>query len=111
MTSESFKNTRKRVFREHKHSIVRSALNGYERKGRGLVFVELTNAGEMGHLSYLTLDTLKHQQNNVHLNGPDYKGMLIEKTSAYYPDSEILVVVTDGEYERLSVGSRQERRQ
>jgi hypothetical protein len=111
MIHKSFETTRKRVFREHKHSIVRSALNGYERKGRGLVLVKLTGTGDMGHLSYLTLDTLKHQENNVHLNDQNYRGMLIEKTSTYYPSSEILVVVTDGENERLSVGSRREGHQ
>jgi hypothetical protein len=107
MASESFKHMRKLTFREHKHSIVRSALNGYERKGRGLVLVAITEAGRMGHLWYLTLDALEHQQINAHLNDRDYKAMLIEKISTYSPSSEILVVVTDGEYEQLTVGSRQ----
>jgi hypothetical protein len=107
MANESFENTRKRVFRKHQRSIVRSALNGYKRKGRGLVLVELNNTGEMGHLSYLTPDTLKHRQINVRLNDLGYRAMLTEKISTYYPASEILVVVTDGKYERFSVGSRQ----
>jgi hypothetical protein len=107
MAGESFENTRKRVFREHKRSIVRSALNGYRRKGRGLVFVELTGAGGMRHLSYLTLDALKHRQINAHLNDRDHRAKLIEKISTYYPSSEILVVVTDGKFERFSVGSKQ----
>lgn len=107
MECESFEDTQKRIFREHKHSIVRSALNGYKRKGRGLVLVELTDAGGMERLSYLTLGTLKREQNNARLNDPDYKEMLIEKISKYQPSSEILVVVTDGNFERLSIGSRQ----
>jgi hypothetical protein len=109
MASERFEDKRKRVFRKHKHSIVRSALNGYKRKGRGLVLVELTDAGGMGHLSYVTLDTIKHRQIKARLNDRDYKVMLIEKISTYYPSSEILVVVTDGKYERFSLGSRQAR--
>jgi hypothetical protein len=106
MASESFKDTRKRFFRKHKHSIVRSALNGYKRKGRGLVLVEISDAEKMRHLSYLTLDTLGHRQINGRLNDQDYRMMLIEKISSYSPGSEILVVVTDGKYERFSVGSR-----
>ncbi len=85
-------------------------MNGYKRKGRGLVFVELTKAGGMGHLSYLTLDTVKHRQVNARPNDRNYRLMLIEKISTYYPSSEVLVMVTDGEYERFSVGSKQERR-
>jgi hypothetical protein len=104
---ESFENARKRVFREHKGSIVRSALNGYKRKGRGLVLVELTDTGKMERLSYLMLDTLKHRQINANLNNRDHRVMLIERISTYYPSSEILVVVTDGQYERFSIGSRQ----
>jgi len=107
MECESFENTRKRVFREHKRTIVRSALNGYKRKGRGMVLVELTDAGGMEHLSYLTLDTLKHRQINTRMNERDYRVMLIEKISTYMPSSEILVVVTNGMSERFSVGSRQ----
>ena len=33
MTIEGFERARKKVFREHRHTIVRSALKGYERKG------------------------------------------------------------------------------
>ena len=109
MTSESFENTRKRVIREHKHSIVKSAWNGFKRKGRGLVLIELTNKGDMGHLSYLTLNRLDHRQSRARENDLGYRAMLVEKTSTYCPNSEMLVVVTDGEYERFSVGSRQER--
>jgi hypothetical protein len=109
MTSEGFESTRKRVIREHKRSIVRSALNGYKRKGRGLVLVELTNAGGMGHLSYLTLDKLKRLPIKARLSDGDNRVALIEKTSSYRPNSEMLVVVTDGEYERFSVGSRRAR--
>ena len=74
-----------------------------------MVLVELTNSGGMGHLSYLTPDTLKHRQINARRNDQNYKVMLIEKISTYYPGSEILVVVTDGQYERFSVGARQAR--
>jgi hypothetical protein len=107
MASGIFEETRKRVFREHKRSVVNSALNGYKRKGRGLVLLELTDAGGMEHLSYLTLDKLKHRQINTHLNDRDYRGMLIDKISTYSPSSEVLVMVTDGENERFLVGSRQ----
>ena len=41
----------------------------------------------------------------------EYKSKLIEKTSRYCPDSEMPVVVTGGEYERISFGSRQKGRQ
>jgi hypothetical protein len=109
MANKSFEDTRKRVFRKYKRTIVRSALNGYKRKGRGLVLVELTDAGGMGHLSYLTLDRLNHRQINGRPDDQDYRLMLNEKISTYYPGSEILVVVTDGEYERFSVGLRQTR--
>jgi|WetSurMetagenome_2_1015567.scaffolds.fasta_scaffold391287_2 hypothetical protein len=107
MTSEGFKSARKKVFATHKHTIVKSALMGYERRGRGLVSIELTDTGEMRHLSYLTLDTLKHRQDAAYLKGWDHTAKLIEKASKYYPGSEILVLVTDGKYERVSVGSRQ----
>ncbi len=106
MARERFEDTRKRIFREHKRAIVRSALNGYKRRGRGLVFIELTDAGSMGHLSYLTLDTIKRRQINARLNDRGYRLMLIDKISSYVPNSEILVVVTDGKYEQFSVGSR-----
>jgi hypothetical protein len=107
MTSEGFRSARKKVFATHKHSIVKSAMTGYEKKGRGLVSIELTETGEMRHLSFLTLDTLKQRQDTAPPKGRDHTAMLIEKASTYYPGSEILVVVTDGKYERLSVGSRQ----
>jgi hypothetical protein len=107
MVSGVFEETRKRVFREHRRSVVKSALNGYKKKGRGLVLLEFTDAGGMEHLSYLTLDKLKHRQINARPNDRDYNGMLIEKISTYSPSSEVLVVVTDGEHERFLVGSRQ----
>ena len=109
MASESFDAMRKRVLREHRHSIVRSALRGHKNKGRGLVLVKFTQTGKSGmvHLSYLTLDTLKRLQTNA---GPEDRGhgtMVIEKVSAYHPDSQIPVVVTDGESEQFSFGVRQ----
>ena len=103
MADEIFEKMRKRVLREHKQSIVRSAKNGHKTKGRGLVLVKFTKAG-MVHLSYLTLDALKHQ----HAEGQGVEDLLIEKLSAYSPDSEIPVMVTDGESERFSFGVRQE---
>lgn len=107
MASELFESSWKRIFREHKGAIVRLALNGYKNKGRGFVLIELTNAGSMEHLSYLTLEKLKHRDLSVSPHDRDRRVMLIEKISTYYPGSEILVMVTDGEYERFSVGSRQ----
>ena len=71
MAGNTFEDTRKRVFSTHKRSIVRAASNGYKRKCRGLVLVELTETGGMAHLSYLTLDALKHGQINGRLNNPD----------------------------------------
>lgn len=106
MTGESFENMRKRVIREYKRWIVRSALKGHKNKGRGLVLVKCNKAG-MVHLSYLTLDTLKQRRVNA---GPQDRGCgakLIKRISAYCPDSEIPVMVTDGVSERLSFGVRQ----
>ena len=109
MASESFDVMRRRVLRKHKYSIVRSALRGHKNKGRGLVYVKCTQTGKSGmvHLSFLTLDTLKHLQANA---GPDDRGygaMIVERVSGYNPDSQIPVVVTDGESERFSFGVRQ----
>jgi len=106
MGSENFERMRKRVLREHKYSIVRSAKNGHKTKGRGLVLVKFTKTG-MVHLSYLTLDTLKHQHANSSPAIQDDGDILIEKLSAYSPDCEIPVMVTDGESERFSFGVRE----
>jgi hypothetical protein len=106
MTGEIFEKKRKRALREHKHSIVRSAMNGHKTKGRGLVLVKFTKTG-MVHLSYLTLDALKHQHTHSSPEGLDNGDLLIEKISTYSPDSEIPVMVTDGESERFSFGVRQ----
>jgi len=105
MPSESFENMRKRVIREYKYWIVRSALKGHKNKGRGLVLLKCNKAG-MVHLSYLTLDTLKRRHSNAGSEDQGYGAMLIEKITAYCPDSEIPVMVTDGESERLSFGVR-----
>ncbi|HYK88996.1 MAG TPA: hypothetical protein VE398_09510 [Acidobacteriota bacterium] len=109
MTSESFNVMRKRVLREHKHSIVRSALRGHKDKGRGLVLIKFTQMGKSGmvHLSFLTLDTLKRLHTSARPKDRDYGAMIIEKVSGYYPDSQIPVVVTDGESEQFSFGVRQ----
>ena len=103
MAGEMFERMRARVLREHKHSIVRSAKNGHKAKGRGMVLVRLKKTG-MVHLSYLTLEAVKHQ--HAH-SGPDVEEngkLLVEKVNTYSPDSEVLVMVTDGEYERFSIG-------
>ena len=107
MTGGSFEEAREKVIREHKRSIVKSALNGYKRKGRGLVLLELSDSGGMEHLSYLTLDKLKHRKSAMNLKDRSSKALLIEKLSSYSPSCEVLVMVTDGEYERLIVGSKQ----
>jgi hypothetical protein len=108
MASESFDVMRRRVLRKHKHSIVRSALRGHKSKGRGLVLVKFTPTGKTGlvHLSYLTLDALKHLQANAGLEDRVHGAMIIEKISGYHPDSQIAVVVTDGESEQFSFGVR-----
>lgn len=107
MTDESFKKARKSVVRKHKSSIVKSAFNGYKRVGRGLVFLELSGSGGMEHLSYLTPDKLMHRKDITHLNDRGSRVMLMDKISSYSPSSEVLVMVTDGEYERFLVGSKQ----
>jgi len=109
MVSESFDVMRRRVLRKHKYSIVRSALRGHKNKGRGLVYVKYTQTGKSGmvHLSFLTLDTLKHRQANASPNDRGYGAMIIEKVSGYHPDSQIPVEVTDGEYKQFSFGVRQ----
>jgi len=106
MPSEGFENMRKRVIREYKYWIVRSALKGHKNKGRGLVLVKCNKAG-MVHLSYLTLDRLRHRHSNAGSEDQGYVAKLIEKITAYCPDSQIPVMVTDGEFERLSFGVRQ----
>lgn len=62
----------------------------------------------MVHLSCLTIDELKRQHANSGPQGQDSGHLLIDKLSAYSPDSEIPVMVTDGESERFSLGVRQE---
>jgi hypothetical protein len=107
MASGSFEEARERVLREHRRSIVKSALNGYKRKGRGLVLLKLRDSGNIEHLCYLTLDKFKHRQGITNLKDRDSRVMLIDKISSYSPSSEVLVMVTDGEYERFLVGSKQ----
>ena len=105
MAVENFEKMRKRVLRDHKHSIVRSAKNGHKAKGRGLVLVKFTKTG-MVHLSYLTLDALKIEHALSGTAVQDDGDLLIAKLSAYSPESEIPVMVTDGESERFSLGVR-----
>jgi hypothetical protein len=109
MTSENFDLMRKKVLRDHKHSIVRSGLRGLKEKGRGLVMVKFTQKGKSGmvHISYLSLDTLKLLQLNTGAENAGYGLMIIEKVSEYSPGSQIPVVVSDGESERFSFGIRQ----
>jgi hypothetical protein len=106
MTSVSFDLMRKKVLRDHKHSIVRSGLRGLKEKGRGLVMVKFTQKGKSGmvHISYLPLDTLKILQLDVGPENADYGLMMIERLSEYSPGSQMPVVVSDGESERLSFG-------
>ena len=108
MASENFDVMRKRVLRQHKHSIVQSALRGHKNKGRGLVLVKFTQTGKLGmvHLSFLTLDTLKERHTKARAKDRVYRAMIIEKVSEYYPDSQIPVVVTDGESEQFLFGVR-----
>ena len=106
MASENFENMRKRVIREHKHWIVRSARKGHKDKGRGLVLVKCNKAG-MVHLSYVTLETLKDLHSNAGREDLDQGAAVIQKLSEYQPDCEIPVMFTDGETERLSFGVRQ----
>jgi hypothetical protein len=108
MTSESFNLMRKKVLRDHKHSIVRSATRGLKDKGRGLVMVKFTQRGKSGmvHISYLPLETLKLLQIYAGPENRAYGLMIIEKISEYSPGSQIPVVVSDGECERFSFGIR-----
>ena len=106
MADKVFEKMRKSVLRKHKHSIVRSARNGHKTKGRGMVLVKFTKTG-MVHLSYMTLDSLKHQHAHAGLENPAAGDLLIDKLSAYSPDSEIPVMVTDGMSERFSFGIKQ----
>ena len=106
MTGENFDIMRKRVLRKHKHSIVRLALKGHKSKGRGLVLVKFTEKGRAGmvHLSYVTLATLKDLRISARHEDEHYGAMLIDKISAYHPDSEIPFVITDGETEQFAFG-------
>jgi hypothetical protein len=108
MENESFDVKCKRVLREHKHSIVRSALRGHKNKGRGLVLVKCVQAGksEMVHLSYQTLDTLKNLWTSTGSDERGFGAMIVEKVSNYLPGSQISVVVTDGKSEHFSLGVR-----
>ena len=106
MTKESFETMRKRVIREYKYWIVRSALRGHKNKGRGMVLVRCNPEG-MVHLSYLTLETLKQQHGNARPEDRDSGAMVIRRISAYRPDSEVPVMITDGVTRKLSFGVRQ----
>jgi hypothetical protein len=109
MASESFNLMRKRVLRDHKRSIVRSALRGLKDKGRGLVIVKFTQTGKSGmvHISYLPLDALKLLQIHAGPENRDYDAMIIKKISEYSLDSQIPVMINDGESEQFFFGIRQ----
>jgi len=109
MVSKSFDLMRKRVLRDHRHSIVRSGLRGLKEKGRGLVMVKVSQKGKsaMVHISYLPLATLKLLQLYAGPENASYGLMIIERVSEYSPGSQIPVVVSDGESERFSFGIRQ----
>ncbi len=108
MPSESFDVMRRRVLQQHKHAIVRSAFRGHRDHGRGLVLVNFTPMGKLGmvHLSYLSVDALKRRQTNAGLGKRRHRAMIIERVSRYSPDSQIPVVVTDGESGRFSLFER-----
>jgi hypothetical protein len=106
MADEIFEMMRRRILREHKFSIVRSAKNGHKAKGRGMVLVKFTKKG-MVHLSYLTIDALKAQYADSDSTVQDSGDILLRKLSAYSPESEIPVMFTDGQSERFSLGVRQ----
>ena len=109
MTSQGFDLMRRKVLRDHKHSIVRSGLRGLKEKGRGLVMVKFTRKGKTGmvHISYLTLDALKLLQLYAGPENASYGLMIIDKVSEYSPGSQIPVVVSDGTSERFLFGIRQ----
>ncbi len=109
MASDSFDLMRKRVLRDYRHSIVRSAMRGLKEKGRGLVMVKFTQRGKSGmvHISYLPIETLKLLQEYAGPENAGYGLMIIEKVSGYSLGSQIPVVVSDGESERFSFGIRQ----
>jgi hypothetical protein len=104
MKDENFEAMRKRVIHEYKYWIVRSALRGHKNKGRGLVLVRCKQG--MVHLSYMTLDTLKQQHGNARAEDRDSGARVIKRISAYSPDSEVPVMVTDGVSKKLSFGVR-----
>ena len=103
MAGETFEKMRAKALREHKHSIVGSAKNGHKAKGRGLVLVRLTGTGTV-HRSYLTLEALEHQHIHSGPEGKENGRRLVEKFNTYSPDSEVLVMVTNGQSERFSIG-------
>lgn len=109
MASDSFDLMRKRVLRDYRHSIVRSAMRGLKEKGRGLVMVKFTRRGKSGmvHISYLPIETLKLLQEYAGPENAGYGSMIIEKVSGYSLGSQIPVMVSDGESERFSFGIRQ----
>jgi len=109
MSDETFESMRKRMIRDYKHLIVRSARNGHKNKGRGLVLLKCNKDGMMIHLSYVTLDTIRDLHDHAGPADQEYGAMLVKKISEYRPDAEIPVVFTDGESERLSFGVRQVR--
>jgi hypothetical protein len=108
MKNEGFDLMRKRVLRDYKRAIIRSGLNGLKVKGRGLVMVKFAQKGKSGmvHISYLALDALKLLQSNAAREKVNYGLMIIEKVSACSAGWEIPVVVSDGESERFSFGTR-----
>ena len=109
MTSESFDLMRKRVLRDHKHSIIRSGLRGLKEKGRGLVMVKFTQKGKSGmvHISYLPLDALKLLQLYAGPENASYGLRIIERVSEYSLGSQIPIMVSNGESEHFSLGIRQ----
>jgi hypothetical protein len=60
----------------------------------------------MVHLSYLTLDTLRHRHLSTPSENRRHDAMVIEKISGYDPGSQIAVIMTDGKSERFLLGMR-----
>jgi hypothetical protein len=107
MAGKAFTLMRRRVLRENKHLIVRSARIGNKTKGRGLVFIRFSRVGDV-HISYLTLEALINRE--FEKPGACDHREAIDKVSSYSLESEIPIMVTDGKERRFSVGIRQTKK-
>jgi hypothetical protein len=109
MENENFNSMRKRVLRDHKQSIIRSAMRGLKDKGRGLVMIKFIQKGKSGmvHISYWPLEVLKLLPICAGPENRSYGIRIIKKIAQYSTELQIPIVVTDGESERFSFGIRQ----